>query len=135
MPLSSCVRIMGQGASLTWLVFKRICVGQSKNEFSPIIENQGLSNSVDLMYIKNVLASEEVFLKKKTKKGIDKLISINKSVKNVEIKDNKIFATLKTGQNQEIPSLRADEFIKFFYPDYRFNITRLEFYDGDMKRV
>ena len=87
------------------------------------------------MYIKNVLASEEVFLKKKTKKGIDKLISINKSVKNVEIKDNKIFATLKTGQNQEIPSLRADEFIKFFYPDYRFNITRLEFFDGDMKRV
>lgn len=107
----------------------------AKYEFLPIIENQGLSNSVDLMYIKNVLASEEVFLKKKTKKGIDKLISINKSVKNVEIKDNKIFATLKTGQNQEIPSLRADEFIKFFYPDYRFNITRLEFFDGDMKRV
>lgn len=108
----------------------------ARYEFVPIVENEGLLKSADLMYIRNVLTSgEEIFLTKKTKKGIDKLISINKSVENVEIKDNKIFATLKTGQNQEIPSLRADEFIKFFYPDYKFNITRLEFYDGNMKRI
>ena len=104
-------------------------------KFLPENDEKGLLNLPDLMYIKNELASKEVFLTKKTKKGIDKLISINKSVRDVEVRENTIFATLKTGQNQEIPSLRADEFIKFFYPDYRFNITRLCFFDGDMKRI
>lgn len=106
----------------------------ARYEFIPV--QTAIHNLADLMYIKKVLTSEdEVFLTKKTKKGVDKLISINKSVKDVEIKDEKIYLTLKTGQNAEIPSLRPDDLIKFFYPDARFNIKRLEFFDENMKRI
>lgn len=109
----------------------------AKYEFKP--SDSGIPNSVDLMYIKKVLTSDdEIFLKKKSKKGIDKLICINKSVKDVEIYENHLYATLKTGQvlDPDGPaSVRADEFIKLFYPDTEFNITRLEFYDENMARV
>ena len=39
--------------------------------------------------------------------------------------------TLKTGQNQEIPALRADDLMKIFYPEDKFNITRITLYDKD----
>lgn len=92
--------------------------------------NKNLSNSDDLMYIKDKLTSEdEIFLKKKTKKGIDKLVNIKQSVRDVEIKENKLYVTLKTGQNQDIPSVRADDLMKIFYPETKFNISRLALYD------
>lgn len=95
--------------------------------------NKSLSNLDDLMYIKDKLTSEdEIFLKKKTKKGIDKLINIKNSVTNVEIKDDKLYVTLKTGQNSEIPSVRADHLMNMFYPEQKFNIKRLCFYDENM---
>ena len=95
--------------------------------------SKDLSKNEDLLYIKNRLSSEdEIFLKKKSKKGIDKLINIKNSVHDVEVIENKLYVTLKTGQNQEIPSLRADDFMKVFYPETKFNITRTEFYDEDL---
>ena len=106
----------------------------AKYEFVP--KNPPLFNSEKLMYIKNELTSgNEIFLKKKTKKGIDKLISINKSVKSVEISDGKIFAVVKCGQNIDIPSIRPDELIRFFYPDEEFEIKRLDFYDENLTEI
>ena len=103
----------------------------ARYEFS--FKNKGIPNSQNLGYIKNELTSEkEIYLKKKTKKGIDKLICINKSVRDAEILDDKLYITLKTGQNPDIPSVRADELIKFFYPDEKFNIKRLKFFDENM---
>ena len=96
--------------------------------------DEGISNSENLMYIKDKLASEdEIFLKKKTKKGIDKLINIKDSVKYIDVKDNKLCITLKAGQNTDIPSIRADEFMKIFYPETKFNITRTALYDENMQ--
>lgn len=98
--------------------------------------DKGISNFENLVYIKDKLASEdEIFLKKKTKKGIDKLINIKQSVKNVEVKDNKLYVTLKAGQNQDIPAIRADDFMKIFYPDDKFNITRIELFDEQMQSL
>lgn len=95
--------------------------------------NKVVSNSDDLMYIKDKLTSEdEIFLKKKTKKGIDKLVNIIQSVKNVEIEDNKLYVTLKTGQSSDVPSVRADDLMKIFYPETKFNITRTALYDESM---
>lgn len=95
--------------------------------------NEELSNLGNLMYIKNKLTSEdEIFLTKKTKKGIDKSINVKQSVKNVDIKDNKLYVTLKTGQNSDIPSVRADDFMKIFYPETKFNITRTALFDENM---
>ena len=92
--------------------------------------NEGISNFENLMYIKNKLTSEdEIFLKKKTKKGIDKLVNIKQSVRDVECKDNKLYVTLKTGQNADIPAVRADDLMKIFYPEEKFNITRIALYD------
>ena len=93
-----------------------------------------LSKFQILEYIKDKLTSEdEIFLKKKTKKGIDKLVNIKHSVKDVEFNGNKLYVTLKTGQNQEIPSVRADDLMKIFYPDEKFNITRLTLFDENMQ--
>lgn len=95
-----------------------------------------LSNLQNLMYIKDKLTLEdEIFLTKKTKKGIDKLINVKQSVRDVDIKDNKLYVTLKTGQNSDIPSVRADDFMKIFYPETKFNITRIALYDENMCKL
>lgn len=96
--------------------------------------NKEVSNSDDLLYIKNKLTSEdEIFLKKKTKKGVDKLINIKHSVKYAEIENDKLYVTLKTGQNADIPSVRADNLMDIFYPEKKFNIKRLYLYDENME--
>ena len=96
--------------------------------------NKGISNFDNLMYIKNKLTSEdEIFLKKKTKKGVDKLLNIKNSIRDVQINDEKLFVTLKTGQNQDIPSVRADDLMKIFYSETKFNITRIALFDENMQ--
>ena len=96
--------------------------------------NKGISNFDNLMYIKNKLTSEdEIFLKKKTKKGVDKLLNIKNSIRDVQINDEKLFVTLKTGQNPDIPSVRADDLMKIFYPETKFNITRIALFDENMQ--
>lgn len=95
--------------------------------------NKDISNFNDLMYIKDKLTSEdEIFLKKKSKKGVDKLVNIKQSVKDVDIINNKLYVTLKTGQNTDIPSVRADVFMKIFYPETKFKIKRIALYDTDL---
>ena len=102
----------------------------ARYEISPL--DEGIFKIEFLEYIKDKLTSEdEIFLKKKTKKGVDKLINIKHSVRDVEFKDNKLYVTLKTGQNKEIPALRADDLMKIFYPETKFNITRTALYDKD----
>ena len=102
----------------------------ARYKISPL--DEGIFKIEFLEYIKDKLTSEdEIFLTKKTKKGVDKLINIKHSVRDVEFKDNKLYVTLKTGQNQEIPALRADDLMKIFYPEAKFNITRTALYDKD----
>ena len=111
-----------------------VLVQWAKYEFVP--KNQGIPNSPNLGYIKNELASEkEIYLTKKTKKGIDKLICINNSVRDIEIDGYKLYITIKAGQNSDIPSVRPDELIKFFYPDEKFNIRRLKFFDENLIEI
>ena len=106
----------------------------AKYEFTP--KNTGIPNLPNLGYIKNELTSEkEIYLTKKTKKGIDKLICINNSVRDIEITDGKLYITLKVGQNADVPSVRPDELIKFFYPDEKFNIKRLKFFDENLMEL
>lgn len=103
----------------------------AKYEIVPL--EKSISNFEVLGYIKDKLTSEdEIFLKKKTKKGIDKLINIKNSVKDVQLENNKLYVTLKTGQNQDIPPLRADDLVKIFYPEMKFNITRTALFDENM---
>lgn len=83
--------------------------------------------------IEKVLSCDNLFIKKKNKKGIEKSIDIRKSIKDVKVFDNFLEVILKTGQNSQIPSLRADEFAKLIGVQYPVMIKRVEFYDNDFK--
>jgi uncharacterized protein (DUF2344 family) len=86
--------------------------------------------------IEKCLSSNELFITKKTKKGIEKTINYRNSLKSIEIKDDKLTFILKVGQNDEIPSLRADEFLKVLFEDSNiFKIKRVEFLDTDLRVI
>ena len=80
------------------------------------------------------MSLDELLIEKQTKKGLNKVINYRKSLNSLEFKDGKLFFILKTGQNSEIPSLRADEFIKEVYQNLcQFNVKRICFFDKDLK--
>ena len=96
----------------------------------------GVYNFDEIRYIiNNCLSSDEILIEKKTKKGIIKKINYRNSLKMFEIKDDLLNFTLKVGQSDSIPALRADEFLKTLFKDYEFSIKRLEFYDIDMRVI
>lgn len=86
--------------------------------------------------IEKCLSSDELLIKKKTKKGIEKIVNYRNSLKSLEIKDDCLVFILKTGQSDEIPSLRADEFLKALFDDISFfRIKRVNFFDTEMRVI
>jgi radical SAM-linked protein len=99
--------------------------------FTPF--KQGLLQNEDLLYIKDKLSStQEILIEKINKKGIKKLVNIKPSIKSVEVKDNTLYMILKTGQSEEIPSVKPEDVIKLYKPDVEFRIIRTTFYDKNM---
>lgn len=97
---------------------------------------EGILKSEDLMYIiERISSSDEIFIEKKNKKGIKKLVNIKPSIKSVEIVDNKLTMILKVGQNMDTPSVKADEVIKLFYPNAEFRIVRSKFFDENLNEL
>ncbi len=102
--------------------------------FTPIKE--GILKNEDLLYIKDRISSNnEIFIEKINKKGVKKLVNIKPSIKSVDVEGNKIKMILKTGQSEEIPSVKPDDVIKLFRADVDFRIVRTEFYDKDMNKL
>ena len=102
--------------------------------FEPIM--QGLLQNEDLLYIRDkISSSNEIFIEKINKKGIKKLVNIKPSIKSVEVADSKLCVILKTGQSDEIPSVKPDDVIKLFKPEVNFKIVRTKFYDKDMNEL
>ena len=97
----------------------------------------GILNFEDLRYtVEKCLSSNELFIEKKTKKGIIKQINYRDSIKSAEIKNGKFTFILKTGQNDAVPAFRADEFLKYlFNKDAIFEIKRLSFFDENMTEI
>ncbi len=87
--------------------------------------------------IEKCLSSGELLITKKTKKGIEKTINYRNSLKSFEILDDeKMVFVLKAGQNEKIPSLRADEFLKALFGTYDiFKIKRIAFFDTDLRVI
>ncbi|MBQ8636207.1 DUF2344 domain-containing protein [bacterium] len=87
--------------------------------------------------IEKCLSSDEILITKKTKKGIEKTINYRNSLKSFEIKDDGLLSfILKAGQNEEIPSLRADEFLKTIFGESNiFKIKRVKFFDTDLRVI
>ena len=104
-------------------------------EFSPI--ETGIYDINSLLYNLNekFSSSDEITIEKKSKKGIKKTINIKPSVKSFGIRDNRIVMILKTGQNTNVPALRADNAIELFLPDIKFEIKRTKFFDEALKEI
>lgn len=78
-----------------------------------------------------VLSRDEILLTKKNKKGLLKTSNIKSSIKSYRIEDDTLYMVLKTGQNSDIPAVRADDIVKLISEDMYFDIKRLRFFDSD----
>lgn len=87
--------------------------------------------------IDKCLSSDELLISKKTKKGIEKTINYRNSLKLLELNDNNnLTFILKVGQSEDIPALRADEFLKSVFSNYdSFKIKRVKFFDYLMRVI
>lgn len=104
-------------------------------EFSPI--EKGVYDINSLLYDINEKFSNgnEPVIEKKNKKGITRTIKIRPSVKSITSDKDKIIMILKTGQNTETPSLRADTAIELFLPNIKFEIKRTKFFDASLETI
>ena len=99
--------------------------------------NKGVFKIEEIGYINNVLSSQELYLEKKNKKGVDVKINVSNSVANVDLcrENGMLCLTLKSGQGSEIKSLRADDFMSLIYPNEQFDITREEYLDINFQKI
>ena len=98
-------------------------------------KNESILNSEKILYnIEKCLSSDELLIEKKTKKGINKVVNYRKSINSIEFVDNELKFVLKAGQDEQIPALRADEFLRVVFGiENLFEIKRLCFFDKEMK--
>ncbi len=95
-----------------------------------------LSKKEDLLYIMDKInSSDNLFITKKNKKGIEKQIDIKTSIKSVKLENDVLQMTLKTGQGSDTPSVRADVVLGTVMPGKVFDITRKKFFDKDFKEI
>ena len=98
--------------------------------------NKGLYDFKNLEYNTNrVLSSEEIFIEKKNKKGLIKKINIKPAIKSYRFEGNCLFIVLKTGQGTDIPALRADVLMNIIEPETAFDITRIKFFDEELREL
>ena len=110
----------------------------AKYEARLSVEKNHVYNNEKIRYIiEKCLSSDEFLITKKTKKGIEKTINYRNSLKSFEIKDDGVLSfVLKAGQNEQIPSLRADEFLKTIFGESNFfKIKRVKFFDTDLEII
>jgi len=101
-------------------------------------EKNHVYNSEKIRYIiEKCLSSDEFLITKKTKKGIEKTINYRKSIHSFEMNDDGVLVfILKTGQNESIPALRADDFLRVTFGDSDiFRIKRIEFFDTNLRVI
>lgn len=95
-----------------------------------------LYNFDKFMYdVDKVLSSAEILITKKNKKGFDKTTDFKKSIGTHRFKDNSLFICLKTGQESDIPALRADDLMKLVNKEQIFDITRVRFLDENLNEM
>lgn len=105
-------------------------------EYKIDIFNKSLYDFENLVYnTDKVLSSENIFIEKKNKKGLLKKTNIKQSIKSYRFEENSLFIILKTGQNSEIPALRADTLMNIIAPDVIFNIKRIRFFDEELREL
>ena len=74
-----------------------------------------------------VLESENIFIDKKTKKGLEKTIDYKHSIGEYRFESGSLFIVLKAGKSTAIPPLRADALMSVIAPEVMFDIKRTKF--------
>lgn len=97
-------------------------------EYKVKIFNPAIYEFKDFVYnTEKVLSSDEIIIEKKNKKGLVKKANIKQSIGSHRFEDDSLYIVLKTGQNSEIPALRADVLMNVIAPDVVFETTREKF--------
>lgn len=105
-------------------------------EYKVKIFNKTLYDFEKLKYnTDRVLTSQEIFIEKKNKKGLIKKINIKPSIKSYRFDGECLFIVLKTGQGTEVPALRADVLMSVIEPNVIFDITRVKFFDRELREL
>ena len=113
------------------------------------IFDKGLYDFKKLCYnADKVLNSPNIFVEKRNKKGLLQKTDIKRAIGGYEFKDECLFIVLKSGQSgqiseqrtlsgnaENIPAVRADVLMNLIAPGIPFNITRIAFFDEDMKEL
>ena len=95
-----------------------------------------LYNFDKFMYdVDKVLSSAEILITKKNKKGFDKTTDFKKSIGTHRFEGNSLFICLKSGQESDIPALRADDLMKLVNKEQIFDITRVRFLDENLNEM
>ena len=98
--------------------------------------DKGLYDFENLKYNTNrVLSSDEILIEKKNKKGLIKKINIKPAIKSYRFEGDCLFIVLKTGQGTDIPALRADIVMGLIAPNVPFDITRIRFFDEELREL
>ena len=82
-----------------------------------------------------VLNSQNIFIEKRNKKGLLQKTDIKNAVKDYNLENDCLFITLKTGQGNDIPAVRADVLMSTISPNIQFNITRVAFFDENLNEL
>ncbi len=97
-------------------------------EYKVKISNPALYDFENLVYnTEKVLASDEILIEKKNKKGLVNKIDIKRSIGSHCFEGDCLFIVLKTGQGTDVPPLRADVLLNLIAPGVVFEITREKF--------
>ena len=94
-------------------------------------------NEIEVI-INNVLTQENIFVERTNKKGLTKQVDIRKSIKSIKTEDIDgtfrikfvLKATNSNLEGEDIPILRADDFVKTIFADYDWDILRTSLLDA-----
>lgn len=105
-------------------------------EYKIRLLNEKVCNFETFMYnCDRVFSSDEILIEKKNKKGLLKTINIKSSIKSYRFENENLFLILKTGQQSEIPSVRADIVMNLVDENAIFDIKRTKFLDEDLNEI
>lgn len=101
-----------------------------------VSKSEKLYDFKTLMYnTEKILASDEILVERKNKKGITEITNIRQSIGTYRFEDDSLFIVLKTGQGSEIPSLRADVLMNAIAEGVQFDIVRIKFLTGSLHEL
>jgi radical SAM-linked protein len=109
---------------VAWAEYKIKILNQTVEKFQKLVYNT-----------EKVLSQDKILVERKNKKGLVKTTDIKKSIGAYSFKENCLFIVLKAGQDNNIPSLRADVLMDIIAPEYVFNITRTRFLTESLHEI